>query len=751
MHHTDRATRVVCCWVCNRPINISSVDDSNGFHTRMDCGHNVCGICMVSLCTSAYLSLSSQSPPLSPPPSPKPTLASSIGPAATTNKNPIISSDKEVDGTKEEEEHGGEVDIECRVCHRVTTLSVWDVMSDHGHPDDLHLHSTDDALASLPWKCGLHTDRPLERFCVTCKLLVCSECALDDHSTHELVTITRQAQTAKEQVPGILDFINEEGAFMEESTQKIECAIRTLTKRQRRVEGHIKGTFHRLKMELKKRKNTLLANTSKFFEARKRALKLQMKCVQSVVSHLKESQTQLKTAADNPHNSLMQTSLVAITCSPVLISHSSGSTYVGACHVNVEGRFHIKQEDFTGACRCIKNLPISVVGDDVQFALQTMRLFVEGKFKQAFELCLEMLPCSSLCAIRAPNNNADRHEYHVHSSCTINTCNQPEAVALMLMYLVTSFKPSLFHRLGPFTRPPGRYIRCILLPQCAPESQGFLRTLIEAAFLLVVPSTPTIRQKARRKLLSMFQSPTPATFEPVTTSSPVITDWRCGVAALAHVMCGFMHFCGAGVRVDLTKAEREYNYTISSCLGNMEPTSSCLSVPRALAEYFIGSLLYDSPGGTSKTEAIEHWNVSAHLGNVWAQADLGCCNLEGDGCKKNTRDAVKWLSMASEGGDSQGQYRTATLYETGCDEAGVKKDLTEAMRLYRLAAQQGNCAAQYQLGVLLVDGRSTNLVDSQQQLHEEGISWLLLSSDQGNKKAKTLVCQLYNKEKPTHF
>ncbi|KAH3758578.1 hypothetical protein Pelo_9617 [Pelomyxa schiedti] len=572
-----------------------------------ECGHRVCSGCIVPLCTSTYLS--------------SPQLMSAFSKSTTGSG-------------KEEEVDDGEVKIECRVCHHVTSLCVWDVIT--GSSVDITRH---DSTCSQPEKCILHPDRPLERFCVNDNLLVCLECALEQHRTHELMTITRQAQTAAQQVPGMVDIINWERALMEDSVQETESTISALTKRQRRVEENIKGTFNRLMKALQKKENMLLANTSKFFETRKRALELQIKCTHSIVSHLNDSQNNLKNAAAFcQENSGMQTSLVVITRSPVLMKHSKPreTSLVEPLRNTLsllgEGRFHINKEDVTPTLKCIGNLSISRVGEE-QFALQTMRLFVEGDFKHTFENCLEI----------------SKRKTH----------NQSETVALVLLDLMLEFKPSLIINLGPFTKLAEVEIEHSL-PKCSPESLVFFQTVTDLALSLAQQPPKPATKEPPSKFWSLFWASS-APEQPILGdhTPTTVQDWRCGVAALVHVMRGYMYM---PPRKSVDLALKEYYNAISLTVA--ATTSSCLSVPRALAEFFLGLLL--------GTKTIEHWEVSARLGNVWAQHNLG------------------WLAMASDGGSASGRYMMAELYQTGCAEACVRKDMTEAMRLCTLAAEQGH-------------------------------------------------------------
>ncbi|KAH3732075.1 hypothetical protein Pelo_17090 [Pelomyxa schiedti] len=584
---------------------------------------------------------------------------------------------------------------------------------------------------------------------------MCLECALEHHRAHDLVTIARQAQTVMEQVPHIVEFINKKRALLEEAAQQTECALSTLTEIQRRVEGHINGTINRLMKELQKKKDALLANTSKFFETRRGSLKLQLKCTQSAISQLNDSEHYLKTsaAACQATRGNLLSSLVITTCAPILTNHGNWETSVLGRPQNTlallsacEGTFQIKQEDATAALTCIKTLSISTVVGDVELALHTMRLIVEGELEQAFFNCLQMFPCvlhGPLCEVCCTPK--DDEENHMCPGHTIKTHNLYETFAMVLLYFMLRFKPSLSNSLGPFTKHPAVYLRDVLLPNSSPESHVFLKVVIDAAMSLVppqpLPSPPAAPKAPPSRIWSLFQaSPEqqPASSPPVTPSistspSEPQNDWKCGVAALAHVISGYIfHWGVGGVSEDSKMARKENNDATQTA-------SRLTTVPKALAEYFISSLLHSGAClPTSKTELVEHWEASAQLGHVAAQQAVGWCYLTGGTrsgrCKKNVVEAVKWLAMASEAGDAWGQYNMATLYETGCKEAGVRNDVAEAVRLYRLSAAQGLSEAQYELGVILLDGTDTGGGGLQQQ-REEGVRWLSLAAHQGHKAA----------------
>ncbi|MDR2301084.1 MAG: sel1 repeat family protein [Deltaproteobacteria bacterium] len=72
---------------------------------------------------------------------------------------------------------------------------------------------------------------------------------------------------------------------------------------------------------------------------------------------------------------------------------------------------------------------------------------------------------------------------------------------------------------------------------------------------------------------------------------------------------------------------------------------------------------------------------SARMGYAPAQRLLGVMYLEGAGIEKNLEQARKWLTMASDRGDTMASFRLAQLYAAAL---GVEKDWSKAYALLSL-------------------------------------------------------------------
>ncbi len=63
--------------------------------------------------------------------------------------------------------------------------------------------------------------------------------------------------------------------------------------------------------------------------------------------------------------------------------------------------------------------------------------------------------------------------------------------------------------------------------------------------------------------------------------------------------------------------------------------------------------------------ALELWGPLAHAGVPRAQNNIGACFAEGLGVPRDAALALKWLTLAAEGGDPVGQRNLAALYFKG--------------------------------------------------------------------------------------
>jgi localization factor PodJL len=114
--------------------------------------------------------------------------------------------------------------------------------------------------------------------------------------------------------------------------------------------------------------------------------------------------------------------------------------------------------------------------------------------------------------------------------------------------------------------------------------------------------------------------------------------------------------------------------------------------------------------------------AAAGGGDPAAAYELAVRYIEGRGVPQSYKDAVRWLTRASEQGLAPAQFRLGSLHEKGL---GVKKDLNQARRLYTTAAAKGNAKAMHNLAVLHAEG-----IDGKPD-YKAAAQWFRKAADRG--------------------
>ena len=101
--------------------------------------------------------------------------------------------------------------------------------------------------------------------------------------------------------------------------------------------------------------------------------------------------------------------------------------------------------------------------------------------------------------------------------------------------------------------------------------------------------------------------------------------------------------------------------------------------------------------------------------------------------------AATYFVRAAKNGNTEGQYRLASLLENGF---GVSKDAQSALYWYRCAANNGHVAAQYHLGCMYEVGYPV-----EERSVEKAIVWYQKAAQAGHEQAKNRLKQLTNSQK----
>jgi TPR repeat protein len=101
-------------------------------------------------------------------------------------------------------------------------------------------------------------------------------------------------------------------------------------------------------------------------------------------------------------------------------------------------------------------------------------------------------------------------------------------------------------------------------------------------------------------------------------------------------------------------------------------------------------------------KAAQLLRPQAEKGNVLAQSNLGFMYANGQGVKQDTKEAIKWYSMAAKKHHTPAQISIGQLYIKG---QGIPQDFKEAAKWYQMAAEQGDYMGQLNLGVMYINGQ----------------------------------------------
>ncbi|MCB1954129.1 MAG: sel1 repeat family protein [Rhodocyclaceae bacterium] len=166
-------------------------------------------------------------------------------------------------------------------------------------------------------------------------------------------------------------------------------------------------------------------------------------------------------------------------------------------------------------------------------------------------------------------------------------------------------------------------------------------------------------------------------------------------AGEAALKLGERFRCGVGVDQDLWAAR--HCYGVSARLGDIEGQNN------------LGTMLLNGLGGAPDAKAATRWyRAAAEQGQAVAQFNLAMRHLYGSGTERDDAIAARWLMLSAEQGYIEAIGELGTLFRFG---RGVQTDLLVAAELHIAAAQAGDdCAhgnlAAYQgeLETLALDG-----------------------------------------------
>ena len=136
------------------------------------------------------------------------------------------------------------------------------------------------------------------------------------------------------------------------------------------------------------------------------------------------------------------------------------------------------------------------------------------------------------------------------------------------------------------------------------------------------------------------------------------------------------------------------------------------------------SKLYDKIASTSDPGKLKQLQEAADSGNEWAMNYIGLCYFNGNGVRKNFKEAVKWYQK--DAGNADAMLNLGCCFEKG---EGLKKNLKEAMKLYEKAAEQGIAQAMTNLGNICSD---EGLKKKDYTEYKKAVKWYQKAIDAGD-------------------
>jgi TPR repeat protein len=123
------------------------------------------------------------------------------------------------------------------------------------------------------------------------------------------------------------------------------------------------------------------------------------------------------------------------------------------------------------------------------------------------------------------------------------------------------------------------------------------------------------------------------------------------------------------------------------------------------------------------SEALKWYRRGAEKGDVNSETHLAEMYMEGEGVKKDAKEAMRLYMRSAKDGYALSEYQIAVIYQRG--GPGVPKDLDRAIQWHRRAADHGHARAQNALGHLYETG------DGVTKNPGTAVTWYRRSADQG--------------------
>lgn len=211
----------------------------------------------------------------------------------------------------------------------------------------------------------------------------------------------------------------------------------------------------------------------------------------------------------------------------------------------------------------------------------------------------------------------------------------------------------------------------------------------------------------------------------------LMIDMKKTISALLAGLLLTSGMCFAGLNEGLAAYKKE---DYKTAFRNLMPLAN---QGNPVVQQKIGWMLRNGEGTKrDDKEAMIWFRKAAEQGDAKAQSSIGNMYDAGEGVQQNYKEAMTWYLKSAAQGNAYSQAAIGMLYFNG---NGVPKDLQKAIDWYQKAAKQGDADAQFQLGeTLLIMGKNGD-----PNAFKEAAVWIRKSAEQGNSWAQNRLGNMF--------
>jgi uncharacterized protein len=131
-------------------------------------------------------------------------------------------------------------------------------------------------------------------------------------------------------------------------------------------------------------------------------------------------------------------------------------------------------------------------------------------------------------------------------------------------------------------------------------------------------------------------------------------------------------------------------------------------------------------------EAKAMWEDLAKKGNTTALINLANLFEQGNGVKKDKKEALKYIQKAAELNDDRAQYELGIEYEKGIY---IQRDISKAEYWLKKACENENSDAYLAYGIMLATAKGKGVENITSEQKSEALKWLKLAKQEGKSEA----------------